>query len=118
MTSRCDMELKRRRPWQPPQLGVADVKQITASRTGSGTDRAAMRRGSDRRLKRDIVRLATSPSGIPLYRFRYVDDEAIHVGAMAQDLLASHPDAVELGSDGHYIVDYARIDALFGKLTV
>ena len=73
-------------------------------------------RGSALRLKRDIVRLLdrTSPSGIPVYSFRYIGDGAdgpVHVGTMAQDLLAmGRADAVVTGEDGFYLVDYDALD--------
>ncbi|MBU90821.1 MAG: hypothetical protein CL475_00165, partial [Acidobacteria bacterium] len=44
---------------------------------------------SDRRLKKDIRRTGTSPSGIPTYTFKYAADATgqVYSGAMAQDLL-------------------------------
>jgi hypothetical protein len=55
---------------------------------------------SDVRFKHSIVRLGTSPRGIPFYSFRYnshvvdLDKDAIYVGGMAQDLIALAPEAV------------------------
>ena len=65
---------------------------------------------SDRRLKRDIVRLGVSPSGLPIYSFQYVWGGPRYIGAMAQDLLKLRPDAVILDDSGYYKVDYSRID--------
>jgi hypothetical protein len=65
---------------------------------------------SDRRLKRDIVRLGVSPSGLPIYAFRYVWGGPRYIGVMAQDLLKLRPDAVILDESGYYKVDYSRID--------
>jgi hypothetical protein len=65
---------------------------------------------SDRRLKRDIVRLGVSPSGLPIYAFQYVWGGPRYIGAMAQDLLKLRPDAVILDDSGYYKVDYSRID--------
>jgi hypothetical protein len=70
---------------------------------------------SDRRLKRDICRVGTSPSGIPVYTFRYRWSEVWYAGAMAQDLLTLKPQAVrKLGA--YYQVDYDQIDVQFEKL--
>jgi len=65
---------------------------------------------SDRRLKRDIRRIGTSPSGLRIYAFRYVWGGPVFVGVMAQDLLESRPDAVIETESGLLMVDYDRID--------
>ena len=67
----------------------------------------------DRRLKENIVRVGTSPSGIPEYTWNYIDDATgtrFH-GPMAQDLLAlGRGDAVSLRAGGWYHVDASKID--------
>ncbi|WP_222295359.1 tail fiber domain-containing protein [Rhizobium leguminosarum] len=65
---------------------------------------------SDRRLKTQIRRIGTSPSGIPVYAFRYVWGGPLFIGTMAQDLLLIRPDAVMQTASGYYMVDYARLD--------
>jgi hypothetical protein len=67
---------------------------------------------SDRRLKRDIVHIATLSDGIKLYAFRYLWSDIVYVGVMAQDLLedARWRHAVITGEDGFYVVDYDRLD--------
>ena len=65
---------------------------------------------SDRRLKRDIVRLGVSPSGLPIYAFQYVWGGPRYIGVMAQDLLKLRPDAVIMDEFGYFKVDYSRID--------
>lgn len=66
---------------------------------------------SDRRLKRDIAHLVTLDNGIRLYAFKYLWDDQVHIGVMAQDLLAQETfrDAVVLKPNGFYAVDYARL---------
>ena len=49
---------------------------------------------SDRRLKRDIIRVGTHPLGIGIYEYRYKSHPARHVGVMAQELLPLLPEAV------------------------
>jgi hypothetical protein len=73
---------------------------------------------SDRRVKRDIVHLATLSDGIKLYSFRYLWSETVHVGVMAQDLLedAEWARAVVIGEDGFYMVDYDRLDLMMVTL--
>ena len=68
------------------------------------------------RMKQDIVKLGRSPSGIPIYRFKYKEafdpdgSGATYVGTMAQDLLETNPTAVITGDDGFYRVNYDQID--------
>ena len=69
---------------------------------------------SDDRLKKDINRIGTSPSGIPKYTFKYVADGGhgpTYMGTSAQDLLAmGREDAVtQPEKDGFYKVDYSKL---------
>jgi hypothetical protein len=65
---------------------------------------------SDRRLKTDIHALGHSPSGLPIYQFRYVWGGPVYVGVMAQDLLEAQPEAVIVTDSGYLMVDYDLID--------
>ena len=76
---------------------------------------------SDKRLKTDIHRIGISPSGIPVYTWKYreevgdldqnVDTKGTYFGAMAQDLLELAPNAVLKNPlDGYYRVNYSKID--------
>ncbi|WP_245498032.1 tail fiber domain-containing protein [Rhizobium leguminosarum] len=65
---------------------------------------------SDRRLKTQIRRIGASPSGIPVYAFRYVWGGPLFIGTMAQDLLLIRPDAVIRTASGYYMVNYADLD--------
>ena len=64
--------------------------------------------GSDIRMKRDIARVGRLDDGTPVYRFRYIGKPEMHIGVMAQDILDDNPDAVMMGDDGFYRVDYER----------
>jgi hypothetical protein len=61
---------------------------------------------SDRRLKQDIVAIGKLPNGLDLYRFKYRWSEIEYVGVMAQEALSVSPEAVQIGPDGFYRVDY------------
>jgi hypothetical protein len=65
---------------------------------------------SDRRAKRDILRVGWLDDGTPIYRFRYIKggDPVMHIGVMAQDILHDRPDAVLTGEDGMFMVDYEK----------
>jgi hypothetical protein len=66
---------------------------------------------SDRRLKRDIVPWEATRAGLELYRFRYLGDNRVFIGVMAQDLLADPRfcRAVLVGEGGFYWVDYGAL---------
>jgi hypothetical protein len=62
---------------------------------------------SDRRLKRNIVKIGMHPVGVPLYE--YDIDGRHEQGVMADELEAVRPDAVFVGSDGYQRVRYDLI---------
>jgi len=64
---------------------------------------------SDRRLKRDIVRIGDLAKGVGLYLFRYAGCDARHIGVMAQELKRIRPDLVLKGADGFLRVNYAGL---------
>jgi hypothetical protein len=65
---------------------------------------------SDVRLKTDIDVVGTTVHALPLYRFRYRNrPEQRYEGVMAQDVLKVMPDAVIMGDDGYYRVDYGKL---------
>lgn len=68
---------------------------------------------SDRRLKRDILRLGCLDNGICLYRFRYLWDDTFYVGVMAQEVERILPNAVVHGPDGYLRVRYDLLGPQF-----
>jgi hypothetical protein len=64
---------------------------------------------SDRRLKTDIVRIGSLPSGIGYYSFRYLWSPVEHVGVLAQEVLDVAPHAVAMQDNGFYAVDYGAL---------
>lgn len=72
--------------------------------------------GSDIRLKEEIVRVGTSPSGISIYEFSYRGTPNRWRGVIAQELVASHPDALVTGPRDVYFVDYNKIDVAFEEV--
>ena len=76
---------------------------------------------SDDRVKYNITRVGTSPSGVPEYTFKYRFDGEhgpTYKGTSAQDLLAmGRSDAVsQTEKDGFYRVDYSKLDVKMEKL--
>jgi hypothetical protein len=72
----------------------------------NGSGKAAF---SDRRLKTAVRRVATLPSGLGLYRFKYLGSDVEYVGVMAQEVLDVMPSAVVRGADGFLRVDYQML---------
>ena len=79
----------------------------------------ATKKTSDRALKKDIVRVGASPSGIPTYNFKFIGDitRSVYYGVMAQDLQESHPEAISRGKDGYLMVDYSLIDVDYQRVS-
>jgi hypothetical protein len=84
--------------------GLTVSKAQAQPANGSGVPRL-----SDRRLKTGIKRLGTLPSGLGLYRFKYLWGQAEYVGVMAQEVLEVMPSAVRRGADGFMRVDYQML---------
>ncbi len=63
---------------------------------------------SDIRTKESIVPVGER-DGFKLYEWNYIGHPQRYRGVMAQDLLDTKPDAVSLGDDGFYRVDYAKL---------
>jgi hypothetical protein len=64
---------------------------------------------SDRRLKKDVTRIASHPAGFGIYQFKYLWSDIEYVGVMAQEVRRTMPNAVVRGADGFLRVDYAAI---------
>jgi len=66
---------------------------------------------SDARLKNHIEYVGRSRKGHPIYEFNFNDvpDQRFR-GTIAQELLATCPDACRLGEDGFWRVDYSKTD--------
>jgi hypothetical protein len=71
---------------------------------------------SDMRLKTDILRIGTAPSGLGIYQFKYLTDDVLYQGAMAQEVLAINPAAVIMNPAGYMSVDYSMIDVQFQRV--
>lgn len=110
----ADKSLIRRHREDDPQTKGLFEAMVEADRKRSGAAAAAAAGGgagnvgnaSDARLKRDIVLVGELSSGLPLYSFRYLWSDDIHVGVMAQDVLKIRPDAVITSDTGYLAVRY------------
>jgi len=63
---------------------------------------------SDRRLKRDVVKIGKR-AGVDWYAFRYLWSPVRYFGAMAQEVLTVRPEAVSVGANGFLTVNYEAL---------
>ena len=71
---------------------------------------------SDRRLKKNLVKVGESPAGISIYNFNYIwDSRTIYQGVIAQELLGTEYEKATIKSPetGFYSVDYDELDVEF-----
>jgi len=97
------------------QLGqVRDANANAAQRNSQTTTAAAslasalLAMFSDRRLKTDIEKVGELPSGLNLYRYRYLWEQKHRIGVMADEVETLFPEAVG-EMYGYKTVDYGRI---------
>ncbi len=64
---------------------------------------------SDRRLKTNIVRIGSTPSGIPVYDYNYIAGGPRQRGVMAQEVAFKIPGAVSVSADGYLAVNYSML---------
>ena len=85
-----------------------------AANIGATLGSAALMR-SDIRLKTEIKRVGKLPNGIPVYHWEWTKEAKKIVkdqpsfGVLAQEVLDFMPDAVTIGTDGYYEVDYGKV---------
>jgi hypothetical protein len=100
-------------PFQVAQF-LANIAMGTGALSGSTTT-TTQPAGifSDERLKKDAKRIGQTDDGLPIYTYKYKNDDKTHMGVMAQDVEKKHPEAVGLAraSDGNVYktVDYGQV---------
>jgi len=110
-----------RNPWASSLSGAASGAIGAAAAGGYGAGGYGIAAGaivggiggyfSDARKKNHIEYVGRSPKGHPIYEFNYdeVPDQRFR-GTIAQELLATCPEACTLGEDGFWRVDYSKTD--------
>ena len=106
----------KKRAYKKPALKIyGQVRELTGSMGGSMNGDGGNKMTSDRRVKRDIVRIGDHPLGIGIYLFDYDAERGARwgrdrqFGVMADEVEAVLPAAVSVGSDGYKQVDYAML---------
>lgn len=94
---------------------VASQNNQMSSLFGLGGQLGAAWLMSDERLKTDI-RPLKNINGFWFYNFKYLGDDAVYSGVMAQDVQLLHPDAVIVMPNGYLAVDYAKIGMIMERV--
>ena len=101
----------------PPALRsvghAALMDALSIVQTGAAVATAVGTLDSDRRLKENIKKIGESISGLGIYKFNYIGQAKKQIGAMADEVIKIVPEAVILGDDGFYRVNYDLIDVTF-----
>ena len=96
---------------------IANQQQANATANAAMITAVAMMAGaSDRRLKKNIKKIGTSPSGLGIYEFEFKDKvygEGKYQGAMADEVPS---EAKITNADGYEEVYYDKIDVDFKKV--
>ena len=91
------------------------VGQAGTSMAGSAMDAYATKKGSDRRLKKNINKIGESPNGLNIYSFEYIDNkygEGLFQGVMSDEI----PQKAVGIKDGYDYVDYSMLDVEFKQI--
>jgi hypothetical protein len=83
--------------------GSTGMLQSFAGGFGQGVGGAM----SDRRVKKNIERVGSTPSGVPIYRFQYAGATGTHIGVMADEV--SHIPGAVFELQGVKFVDYRKV---------
>ena len=95
---------------------IANKQSANAAMMGSLMTAAATAYASDRKLKKNIKKTGTSPSGLGIYEFEFKDKvygEGRYQGTMADEVFG---EAKSTNADGFEEVDYSKIDVDFKKI--
>ena len=65
---------------------------------------------SDRRLKKNIIKIGESKSGLNIYEFEYINKEGTYQGVMSDEI---PKEAVLVDDNGYDSVDYSKLDVDF-----
>lgn len=93
------------------EVAGAQAGAITSGITGMGA--AGIIAMSDERLKTNI-KLVDIINGHNIYTWDWIEGHnyGYNKGVLAQEVLEKNPDAVLLGDDGYYMVDYSKLGVL------
>ena len=92
---------------------LAGIKE--AQEANKDSDTAGKSNSSDRRLKKNIMKISESPNGLNIYSFEYIDSkygEGLFQGVMSDEI----PQEAVKVRDGYDVVDYSMLDVEFKQI--
>ena len=89
--------------------------QVIGAGVSSAADAAAI---SDRDLKKDIKKVGKSPSGIPIYTFKFKNPDKYGHGKYKGTMSDKVPKKAKFTKGKYDFVDYSKIDVDFDKIGV
>ncbi len=98
---------------QAAQAGAEKTDALGKTISGIGSLVAGF---SDRRLKKNIKHIGSSPRGIKMYTFEYINDKlgkGIYQGVMSDEI---PKEAIIKHSSGYDMVDYSKLDVEFKNI--
>lgn len=95
--------------------GAGNVSSGTSKGGGKGGLGQAVGLGasliaSDRRLKKNIVKLGEYDNGLGIYQYNYINGAGPYIGVMAQEVAEIMPEALGPVIDGYMTVDYSKLE--------
>jgi len=90
-------------------MDATNARNAQTQSTVSGLATIAAMYFSDRRLKKDMKIVGMLPNGISIYQYRFVGQEDMHLGVIAQEVQRVIPDAVHADANGFLKVDYSKV---------
>lgn len=94
---------------------TSESKGSSKSKPGIGGALGSIAGGiaaSDRRLKKDIVKLRELDNGLGVYQYNYINDRGPYIGVMADEVAVIVPEALGPEIGGYMTVDYGKIGGL------
>lgn len=104
-----------KKPYAMPSITIREVLSDVTATAISAAPKPPPEE-SDVRLKTNIEQVGSTVYGLPVYQFQYTTGPDRFEGVMAQDVLNVRPDAVVIGDDGYYRVDYAKLGISMKRL--
>lgn len=95
--------------WQNYNAQAANSNNFMNGLFGMASAGLSAAKFSDRRLKRNLVRIGTTLGGLAIYEFEYLWSKIRHIGVLAQEALAKQPEVVGVHPTGFLMVDYGKV---------
>jgi len=94
---------------QLDSFGVQQAQKASNTQAAASAAMTAAMFFSDKRLKKDITKLFTLPNGINVYSYRFIGNDSLELGVLAQEVAEIMPEAVAADDKGFLKVNYNMV---------